>query len=182
MGALIHATKDGDWNRMAVVSKLRQLMTEIEDEFEEEEEDMAFFDSEKVGGLTSRLRAECQQLSNVIGNNIHLIVRSTFQVPGGSCQANSRSRCLCRYSLRPERLASLSLRERVAYGFWNMSFSTLFRSTQLQGKSQIVQDGLVRLGEQMVSSFEGTKALALELCREFEDKFLQHVTTDEVCI
>ncbi|CAI0410266.1 unnamed protein product [Linum tenue] len=79
MGALIHATKDGDWNRMAVVSKLRQLMTEIEDEFEEEEEDMAFFDSEKVGGLTSRLRAECQQLSNVIGNNIHLIVRSTFQ-------------------------------------------------------------------------------------------------------
>ncbi|CAI0410268.1 unnamed protein product [Linum tenue] len=141
MGALIHATKDGDWNRMAVVSKLRQLMTEIEDEFEEEEE-----------------------------------------VPGGSCQANSRSRCLCRYSLRPERLASLSLRERVAYGFWNMSFSTLFRSTQLQGKSQIVQDGLVRLGEQMVSSFEGTKALALELCREFEDKFLQHVTTDEVCI
>ncbi|CAI0410267.1 unnamed protein product [Linum tenue] len=38
MGALIHATKDGDWNRMAVVSKLRQLMTEIEDEFEEEEE------------------------------------------------------------------------------------------------------------------------------------------------
>ncbi|CAI0556207.1 unnamed protein product [Linum tenue] len=49
----------------------------------------------------------------------------------------------------------------------------------LQGKSQIVQDELVRLGEQMVSSSEGTKALALELCREFEDKFLQHVTTGE---
>ncbi|CAI0556014.1 unnamed protein product [Linum tenue] len=49
----------------------------------------------------------------------------------------------------------------------------------LQGKSHIVQDELVRLGEQMVSSSEGTKALALELCREFEDKFLQHVTTGE---
>ncbi|CAI0406990.1 unnamed protein product [Linum tenue] len=39
----------------------------------------------------------------------------------------------------------------------------------LQGSSQIVQDELVRLGEQMVSTSEGTKALALELCREFED-------------
>ncbi|XP_042061749.1 dynamin-2A-like isoform X1 [Salvia splendens] len=49
----------------------------------------------------------------------------------------------------------------------------------LQGKSQIVQDELVRLGEQMVHSSEGTKALALELCREFEDRFLQHITTGE---
>ncbi|KAG1326637.1 Dynamin-2B [Cocos nucifera] len=45
----------------------------------------------------------------------------------------------------------------------------------LQGKSQIVQDELVRLGEQMVQSAEGTKAIALELCREFEDKFLAHI-------
>ncbi|KAI7731363.1 hypothetical protein M8C21_025557 [Ambrosia artemisiifolia] len=49
----------------------------------------------------------------------------------------------------------------------------------LQGKSQIVQDELVRLGESMVSSSEGTRALALELCREFEDKFLQHIMTGE---
>ncbi|KAH9782043.1 Dynamin-2A [Citrus sinensis] len=49
----------------------------------------------------------------------------------------------------------------------------------LQGKSQIVQDELVRLGEQMVQSAEGTRSLALELCREFEDKFLQHITTGE---
>ncbi|XP_062153890.1 dynamin-2A-like [Alnus glutinosa] len=49
----------------------------------------------------------------------------------------------------------------------------------LQGKSQIVQDELVRLGEQMVQSSEGTRALALELCREFEDKFLLHVTSGE---
>lgn len=32
----------------------------------------------------------------------------------------------------------------------------------------------------MVDSAEGTKALALELCREFEDKFLQHITSGEV--
>ncbi|KAG1364354.1 dynamin-2A [Cocos nucifera] len=49
----------------------------------------------------------------------------------------------------------------------------------LQGKSQIVQDELVRLGEQMVHSAEGTRAIALELCREFEDKFLAHIATGE---
>ncbi|KAH9725888.1 Dynamin-2A [Citrus sinensis] len=49
----------------------------------------------------------------------------------------------------------------------------------LQGKSQIVQDELVRLGEQMVQSVEGTRSLSLELCREFEDKFLQLITTGE---
>lgn len=51
---------------------------------------------------------------------------------------------------------------------------------RLQGKSQIVQDELVKLGESMVSSVEGTRALALELCREFEEKFLRHVTGGEV--
>ncbi|KAM1381514.1 hypothetical protein PS2_033673 [Malus domestica] len=49
----------------------------------------------------------------------------------------------------------------------------------LQGKSQIVQDELVKLGASMVQSAEGTRSLALELCREFEDKFLQHITTGE---
>ncbi|KAK4254482.1 hypothetical protein QN277_009860 [Acacia crassicarpa] len=49
----------------------------------------------------------------------------------------------------------------------------------LQGKSQIVQEELMKLGEQMVSSPEGTRALALQLCREFEDKFLQHLAGGE---
>ncbi|KAL9379677.1 hypothetical protein Peur_028159 [Populus x canadensis] len=31
----------------------------------------------------------------------------------------------------------------------------------------------------MVQSAEGTRAIALELCREFEDKFLQHIMTGE---
>ncbi|KAL9325460.1 hypothetical protein ACSQ67_006105 [Phaseolus vulgaris] len=51
--------------------------------------------------------------------------------------------------------------------------------TGLQGKSQIVQEELMKHGEQMVSSSEGTRALALQLCREFEDKFLQHLTGGE---
>lgn len=49
----------------------------------------------------------------------------------------------------------------------------------LQGKSQHVEDELLRLGEQMVHTAEGTRAIALELCREFEDKFLQHIMTGE---
>jgi dynamin GTPase len=32
----------------------------------------------------------------------------------------------------------------------------------------------------MVQSAEGTRAIALELCREFEDKFLQHIMMGEV--
>ncbi|CAI0454941.1 unnamed protein product [Linum tenue] len=152
---------------------------------------MSFFDREKVGGLTSRIGADCQQLSNVIGNNIHLIVRNTFQGVGalinllilawplalssiitclvlatifllyGRYQkeaakltqdlASSASKAadetlssiqtirvygteceeLGRYRHWLEKLASLSLRESVAYGFWNMSFSTLFRATQV---------------------------------------------------
>ncbi|WOK98242.1 dynamin-2A-like [Canna indica] len=48
----------------------------------------------------------------------------------------------------------------------------------LQGKSQIVQDELYKLGEHAYSA-EGTRAIALQLCREFEDMFLQHITTGE---
>jgi dynamin 1/3 len=44
----------------------------------------------------------------------------------------------------------------------------------------MVQDELARLGESMVQSAEGTPAVALELCREFEDKFLGHITSGEV--
>jgi dynamin 1/3 len=43
-----------------------------------------------------------------------------------------------------------------------------------------VHDELAKLGEQMVQSSEGTRAVALELCREFEDKFLAHITSGEV--
>lgn len=46
----------------------------------------------------------------------------------------------------------------------------------------MVQDELARLGESMVQSAEGTRAIALELCREFEDRFLQHITSGEVSL
>ncbi|KAJ6830462.1 dynamin-2A-like [Iris pallida] len=49
----------------------------------------------------------------------------------------------------------------------------------LQNKYQIVQDELFKVGEQMVHTSEGTRAIALELCREFEDKFLQHIASGE---
>lgn len=64
--------------------------------------------------------------------------------------------------------------------FSTIDYLLILHICRLQGKSQIVQDELFKLGEQMVNSAEGTKALALELCREFEDKFLQHITTGEV--
>lgn len=43
-----------------------------------------------------------------------------------------------------------------------------------------MQDELLKLGGQMIESSEGTRALALELCREFEEKFLLHITGGEV--
>ncbi|XP_062192158.1 dynamin-2A-like [Phragmites australis] len=50
---------------------------------------------------------------------------------------------------------------------------------RLQGKSQIVKEELAKLGEQMVQGYEGTRAIALALCREFEDTFLQHISGGE---
>ncbi|KAI9116629.1 hypothetical protein K1719_012287 [Acacia pycnantha] len=50
---------------------------------------------------------------------------------------------------------------------------------RLQGKSSVIQDKLVRLGDKMATIAGGTRAIALELCREFEDKFLQHINTGE---
>ena len=64
------------------------------------------------------------------------------------------------------------------FDFANTCSFALF--VRLQGKSQSVKDELSKLGEQMVTSAEGTRAVALELCREFEDKFLAHVTSGEV--
>ncbi|XP_042379147.1 dynamin-2A-like isoform X2 [Zingiber officinale] len=64
------------------------------------------------------------------------------------------------------------IRERMKIRFPNLL-------TGLQGKSQIVQDELFKLGEQMANTAEGTRAIALQLCREFEDTFLQHISSGE---
>ncbi|XP_068665751.1 ABC transporter B family member 26, chloroplastic [Aristolochia californica] len=45
-------------------------------------QDISFFDSETVGDLTSRLGADCQQVSRVIGNDLQFIARNVFQGTG----------------------------------------------------------------------------------------------------
>ncbi|KAL2629819.1 hypothetical protein R1flu_014505 [Riccia fluitans] len=49
----------------------------------------------------------------------------------------------------------------------------------LEGKTQAVEEELVRLGEMRVETSEGTRAIALELCREFDDKFLETIASGE---
>ncbi|WCJ20818.1 ABC transporter B family member 26 chloroplastic [Euphorbia peplus] len=154
-------------------------------------QDIKFFDKETVGGLTSRLGSDCQQLSDVIGKNVHLILRNTIQGSGALINLLCLSRPLAlssllvcfilaaifmvygryqktaakltqdftahaneaaeeaislirtvrvygterkelgRYKHCLENIASISFRESVAYGLWNMSFHTLYRSTQV---------------------------------------------------
>ncbi|KAI6694900.1 hypothetical protein NL676_022610 [Syzygium grande] len=45
-------------------------------------QDISFFDGETVGDLTSRLGADCQQVSRVIGNDLNLILRNALQGAG----------------------------------------------------------------------------------------------------
>ncbi|KAL5552815.1 hypothetical protein UlMin_040216 [Ulmus minor] len=45
-------------------------------------QDISFFDGETVGDLTSRLGADCQQVSRVIGNDLNLILRNALQGTG----------------------------------------------------------------------------------------------------
>ncbi|KAI4350643.1 hypothetical protein L6164_005079 [Bauhinia variegata] len=154
-------------------------------------QDISYFDREKVGDLTSRLAADCQRLSNVIGNDIHLILRNAVQGTGAvihlltlswplalsalvicsilsaiflvygqyqrkaakltqdfTAYANevgqetfslirtvraygTEGKEFGRYKRWMENLAFINFRESVAYGFWNLNFNTLFRSTQI---------------------------------------------------
>ncbi|XP_078447214.1 transporter associated with antigen processing protein 1 isoform X2 [Wolffia australiana] len=45
-------------------------------------QNMSFFDKKTVGNLTSRLGADCQQVSQVIGNDLNLISRNLLQGSG----------------------------------------------------------------------------------------------------
>lgn len=45
-------------------------------------QDISFFDEETVGDLTSRLGADCQQVSRVIGSDLNLIARNVVQGTG----------------------------------------------------------------------------------------------------
>ncbi|KAL5572785.1 hypothetical protein UlMin_022382 [Ulmus minor] len=154
-------------------------------------QDVSFFDGEAVGDLTSRLGADCQLLSNVIGNNINYILRNTLQGTGalinllmlswplalsalvicsvlstifivygqyqkmaakltqdftaGANEVAQETLSLIRtvriygserkeqgrFKKWLEKIVFISLRESVAYGIWNLSFNTLYRSTQI---------------------------------------------------
>ncbi|KAE9599491.1 putative peptide-transporting ATPase [Lupinus albus] len=154
-------------------------------------QDISYFDKEKVGNLTSRLAADCQKLSHVIGNDLHLILHNTLRGTGAmvnllalswplalsalviclilsaiflvygqyqreatrltqdfeACANEAAQESLSlirivraygtekkeldRYNQWLQRLAFINSRESVANGFWSLSFSTLYRSTQI---------------------------------------------------
>ncbi len=43
-------------------------------------QDIAFFDAEAVGALTSRLGSDCQQVSQIIGTDLNIMFRNALQV------------------------------------------------------------------------------------------------------
>ncbi|XP_029130778.1 ABC transporter B family member 26, chloroplastic isoform X3 [Cajanus cajan] len=152
--------------------------------------DISYFDKERVGDLTSRLAADCQRLSHVIGNDLQLILRNTCQGTGAiinlmalswplalsalvicsilsaiflvfgqyqrkaakliqdftACANDVAQETLSsirivraygtlknefgRYQHWLQSLAFINVRESVSYGFWNLIFNTLYRSTQ----------------------------------------------------
>ncbi|KAF7130249.1 hypothetical protein RHSIM_Rhsim10G0016900 [Rhododendron simsii] len=112
-------------------------------------QDISFFDSEAVGGLTSRLGADCQRLSHVLGNDIHLILRNALQGIGALINLLTLSWPLAlstlvicsllstiflvygQYKQWLDKIVFIGIRESLAYGFWHLSFSTLYRSTQV---------------------------------------------------
>ncbi|GAA0165723.1 ATP-binding cassette [Lithospermum erythrorhizon] len=154
-------------------------------------QDIYFFDVEAVGDLTSRLGTDCQRLSRIIGNDLHLIIRNTLQGTGALINLLTLSRplalstlaiCLIlstifllygryqknaakitqeftamanevaegtlslirvvraygteqeeleRFMRWLEKLTFVGVRETAAYGLWNLSFTTLYRSTQV---------------------------------------------------
>lgn len=47
--------------------------------------------------------------------------------------------------------------------------------SSLEGRSQEVEDELLRFGDTIVSTVEGSRAVALELCRNFDLKFVDHI-------
>jgi ABC-type multidrug transport system fused ATPase/permease subunit len=43
-------------------------------------QDIAFYDAEAVGALTSRLGSDCQQVSQIIGTDLNIMFRNALQV------------------------------------------------------------------------------------------------------
>ncbi|XP_021812905.1 ABC transporter B family member 26, chloroplastic-like isoform X3 [Prunus avium] len=101
-------------------------------------QDISFFDREAVGDLTSRLGADCQRLSLVIANDMSLILRNVLQAAQETLSLMRTVRVygterkeFGRFKQWLDKVAFVNIRESVAYGFWCVSFSTLYRSTQI---------------------------------------------------
>lgn len=62
----------------------------------------------------------------------------------------------------------------------NMCIASTVCVRSLETRSVEVDTELLRLGEQLISSIEGSRAVALELCRGFETKFCEHLDGTEV--
>ncbi|KAH9624870.1 hypothetical protein KSS87_002568, partial [Heliosperma pusillum] len=166
---------------MILVTRLRETLYSVI-----LHQDVSFFDTEAVGTLSSRLGSDCQRLSRVIGNDLHLIFRNILQGGGAllnlvmlsqplalsalaicfilsaiflvygpyqkkaakvtqdleACANEVRIKLLSNYEsficslLRLyqhwlNKLIFVNTRESAAYGLWNLSFATLYRSTQI---------------------------------------------------
>uniref|UniRef100_A0A0D9V9D0 ABC transporter domain-containing protein n=1 Tax=Leersia perrieri TaxID=77586 RepID=A0A0D9V9D0_9ORYZ len=117
-------------------------------------QDIAFFDEETVGDLTSRLGSDCQQVSRVIGNDLNLISRNLLQKRAAkfaqefTASANNVAQEVItlvrtvrvygtekqefkRYAKWLDKLYDVSFRQTMAYGGWSLSLNYLYHSTQV---------------------------------------------------
>uniref|UniRef100_A0A0E0N6L8 ABC transporter domain-containing protein n=1 Tax=Oryza rufipogon TaxID=4529 RepID=A0A0E0N6L8_ORYRU len=87
-------------------------------------QDIAFFDEETVGDLTSRLGSDCQQVSRVIGNDLNLISRNLLQVSEKSSQICTGVHCKCQQlliggiSIMAGKLTAEQLTKFILYAEW----------------------------------------------------------------
>eukprot|EP00897_Mesotaenium_endlicherianum_P010295 jgi/Mesen1/9294/ME000060S08736 len=123
--------------------------------------EIAFFDTEGVGDLTSRLGADCQQVSRIIGVDLNIMLRNALQAVGalgylvtlswplalstagvsgflwvlmmiyGRFQRRAAKLTQDHTASANERLIDLGLRKSVAYGFWTWCSNTLYNATQV---------------------------------------------------
>ncbi|CAH9119332.1 unnamed protein product [Cuscuta europaea] len=119
----------------------------------------------------------------LIGQSVSIASAQSGNVGDDSLETAWRAESESLKSILPgapqSKLGRLALVENLAQQIRNrMKLRLPNLLSGLQDMSQSVKDELVKLGG-LVHSAEGTRALALELCREFEDTFLQHLTSGE---